>query len=412
MDSPRYKNTLHFYRAKFRSKLAKFNVPSQLPDYFGPMISDKKEVTIAELAAGPICTIGNSWKDIKVNIHASDVLQNEYAPSWEKYGATPIVPVEYQDMEHLTYPDEFFDIVHCVNALDHTLDARQALREIIRICKTGGWIYLRHMPDQRKHLRGMHAWDINEVNGDSVFSNRKEKFLLSQFGNFKTHTEGNLIVSTLQKDRTGTKRLTELGIKHNTDKATYHLFTEIYDDFFQKFKNPSILEIGVGRGASLRLYDEYYDGKCNIVGLDNKIRRYDGNGNNIKVIIGDQSKIEDLKKCIDAIKEYDIVIDDGGHFVREQQISFSFLFDHIKSGGIYIIEDLHANFDARYNPEQTINTIDLLAQLDKGIYDIRSPYISQDEFDRLKRQIKSIEIFGDTSKRDAKNSITSVITKN
>lgn len=202
MENSRAKNTLYFYRVKFGSKLAKFNLPTPLPDYFGPMIGDKKEVTIAELGAGPICTIGNSWPGLKINLYASDVLQNEYAPLWAAHQATPVVPVEYQDMEHLTYPDGFFDIVHCVNALDHTLDARQALKEMIRVGKPLGWIYLRHFPNQRSRLRGMHAWDINETNGEGVFSNRKEKFFLSEFGDFQTHVEKNLkgedlIVSTL-----------------------------------------------------------------------------------------------------------------------------------------------------------------------------------------------------------------------
>ncbi len=203
MENLRYKNTVRFYRAKFRSKLAQFNHPAELPDYFAPMIGDKKEVVMAELAAGPVCTIGNSWKDTQVSIYASDILQNEYAPLWKKYNATPVVPVEYQDMEHLTYPDGFFDIVHCVNALDHTLDARQALKEMLRVCKKCGWIYLRHFPNQRSKLRGMHAWNIDMVDGECVFSAQKKRFLLSEFGNFDTRTESgvkeNLIISILRK---------------------------------------------------------------------------------------------------------------------------------------------------------------------------------------------------------------------
>jgi 2-polyprenyl-3-methyl-5-hydroxy-6-metoxy-1,4-benzoquinol methylase len=161
------------------------------------MIDNKKEVTIAELAAGPFCTIGNFWKDVKVNLYASDILQREYAPFWELHQLTPIVPVEYQDMEHLTYADNFFDIVHCMNALDHTLDAKQALKEMLRVCKPGGFIHLRHLPNQRKQYRGMHAWDINEVQGETIFSNRYEKFSLSELGDFKTYTEEDVIVSTL-----------------------------------------------------------------------------------------------------------------------------------------------------------------------------------------------------------------------
>lgn len=203
MGNIRAKNTIYFYRVKFKSKLAKFNYPSELPGYFESMIGGKKEVTIAELGAGPICTIGNSWKDVKVKIYASDILQDEFAPWWERYNAIPIISVEYQDMEHLTYPDEFFDIVHCVNAIDHTRDARQALKEILRVCKPGGWIYLRHYSNQRKRYRGMHEWNIDIIDGECTFSGPKEKFLLSAFGNFKTSIvetpKDNLITSILCK---------------------------------------------------------------------------------------------------------------------------------------------------------------------------------------------------------------------
>ncbi len=196
MEDLRYKNTLFFYRVKFKSKLAKFNHPSELPDYFGPMIGDKKKVVIAEIGAGPICTIGNSWKDVDVKIYASDILQPQYAPLWTKYKATPVVPVEYQNMEHLTYPDEFFDIVHCVNALDHTIDAKRAIKEMIRVCKKGGYIYLRHAPDQREEYGGMHEWNINEKNGECVLSNPEETFKLD---GFKTTVEDKLIVAICQK---------------------------------------------------------------------------------------------------------------------------------------------------------------------------------------------------------------------
>ena len=188
---------------KFEKKFARFNREAPLPDYFGPMIGDKKEVAIAELAAGLICTIGNSWKDAKVKLYASDILKNEYDALWKEYNATPLIPIEYQDMENLTYPDNFFDIVHCVNALDHVLNPKRALKEMLRVCKPGGWIYLRHAPDQRKKYRGMHAWNVNMIDGETVFSNPKEKFLLSEFGDFKIHREGHLIVSILHKPLCG-----------------------------------------------------------------------------------------------------------------------------------------------------------------------------------------------------------------
>ena len=182
MENLGYRTTLRFYRMRFAKKLAQFNRETELPDYFGPMIGDKKEVAIAELAAGPICTIGHSWKDVKVNLYASDILKNEYDALWKEHNATPIIPVEYQDMENLTYPDNFFDIVHCINALDHTLHPQKALKEMLMVCKPGGWIYLRHLPDQKTECRGMHAWDANMADRETIFFKFQKKIMLFGFG--------------------------------------------------------------------------------------------------------------------------------------------------------------------------------------------------------------------------------------
>lgn len=78
------------------------------------------------------------WGKVNLKIYASDILANEYAKLTHEVLRTPI---EYQDMENLTYLDESFDVVHCVNALDHTKNAQKALSEMKRICKTGGYIF-------------------------------------------------------------------------------------------------------------------------------------------------------------------------------------------------------------------------------------------------------------------------------
>jgi len=48
-----------------------------------------------------------------------------------------------------------------------------------------------------------------------------------------------------------------------------------------------------------------------------------------------------MKKVADDLQTLDICLDDGGHFADEQQISFRCLWPIIKTGGLYIIEDLH-----------------------------------------------------------------------
>ena len=61
--------------------------------------------------------------------------------------------------------------------------------------------------------------------------------------------------------------------------------------------------------------------------------------------------------------DFDIIIDDGSHKMNHQQISFDVLFPHLKSGGIYVIEDLHTSVKpllGAYNPQNDDPTLDIL----------------------------------------------------
>jgi hypothetical protein len=50
--------------------------------------------------------------------------------------------------------------------------------------------------------------------------------------------------------------------------------------------------------------------------------------------------LEIYKDVVDG-KTYDFIIDDGSHRGVDIIASFCFLYDYVKPGGVYIIEDLH-----------------------------------------------------------------------
>lgn len=129
-----------------------------LRGYLRPLFVGKSEVKIADLGCGAVSLIGSHWHNTKVTVVASDLLADEYL----KMGGYDI---EKQDMEQLTYEDSSFDIVHCSNALDHCFDPRAAIKEMIRVCKPGGWIYLRHFRNVGKLERyeGLHRWNIEPM---------------------------------------------------------------------------------------------------------------------------------------------------------------------------------------------------------------------------------------------------------
>jgi hypothetical protein len=69
------------------------------------------------------------------------------------------------------------------------------------------------------------------------------------------------------------------------------------------------------------------------------------------LFIGDQTDPTLLAKIADTAKKiggYDVIIDDGGHHAHQMIASFQALWPAIKPGGIYVVEDIHCNYDSSY----------------------------------------------------------------
>lgn len=114
-----------------------------------------------------------------------------------------------------------------------------------------------------------------------------------------------------------------------------HYF-EIYEKHFNKFigKNVKILEIGVWQGGSLKMWKEYFGKNAQIIGVDINSKCKQIEDEQIKIYIGDQANIEFLNKLIDEEKNFDIIIDDGGHLMNQQITSFKTLYPFVNNGGI------------------------------------------------------------------------------
>ena len=199
-------------------------------------------------------------------------------------------------------------------------------------------------------------------------------------------------------------RLTEIGLRTGADKAVDHLFTEIYDTIFSQYDSPRILEIGVHHGASINMYLEYFTNPY-IVGMD--IEQKIPKDPRWKFVVGDQTNIDDLNKCIEDEK-FDIILDDGGHTMRQQQISFGHLFNQVKSGGYYIIEDLHTSAYAEYIEAGTeYTTYNMIKRLQDGeVY--FSNYIPRDTQIDIAGKIENILLWHKTP-GVVSHSVTSII---
>jgi hypothetical protein len=107
-----------------------------------------------------------------------------------------------------------------------------------------------------------------------------------------------------------------------------------------------LLEIGVQNGGSLDIWGQYFSAAEKIIGCDIDIRCADLQYGDprIVVIVADANSDECEQKILAQAREFQIIIDDGSHKSSDIGRSFARYFRHLKDGGIYVVEDLHASY--------------------------------------------------------------------
>ncbi len=158
-------------------------------------------------------------------------------------------------------------------------------------------------------------------------------------------------LGALHADQEAYRSLDELGLQCGTDKASsLHNYTKIYSRYFAPLKDKPIkfLEIGIYQGASVKMWESYFK-QATLHFIDISLKHVQYYSKRSRYHVLDQSKPRDLLKLIRKVGgDFDIIIDDGGHTMEQQITSFQHLFPHVKSGGMYIIEDLHTSYWENY----------------------------------------------------------------
>lgn len=205
------------------------------------------------------------------------------------------------------------------------------------------------------------------------------------------------------------KTLTEIGKDHNTDKATYHNFTEFYDTYFSSLRNESfkILEIGIFKGESLKMWKEYFP-NSEIYGLDiNNLKHLEED--RIFIEQADQTDINRMNNVFSNVK-FDIIIDDGGHSMYQQQLTLISMLHRLKRGGYFIVEDLHTSLEYHhfYNNDPSKRTaLELIENFENKTEDFKNFHINEEYIKTIYDQIISCEIY----RYNEGKSITSILKK-
>jgi len=129
-----------------------------------------------------------------------------------------------------------------------------------------------------------------------------------------------------------------------------HYF-DIYERYFSPYRGSAVnlLEVGISHGGSLQVWREYFGKDASIFAVDINAECKKFEDEKTKIFIGSQEDEVFLKQVTDALPPLDILIDDGGHTMNQQLVSFRNLFPAVKNAGIYLIEDTHTSYWREYH---------------------------------------------------------------
>jgi len=125
-----------------------------------------------------------------------------------------------------------------------------------------------------------------------------------------------------------------------------HYF-EVYHRHFERFRGRPVvvLEFGVNQGGSLQMWQDYFGPEAKIYGVDIDPRCRQFAEGNVEIFIGNQADRDFLREVVEKIgAPIDVVIEDGGHRMRQQKVTFRTIYPHMSDDGCFLTEDTHTSY--------------------------------------------------------------------
>jgi hypothetical protein len=167
-------------------------------------------------------------------------------------------------------------------------------------------------------------------------------------------------------------------------------YLSAYERHLSKFRERDVVmyEIGCGypsslqpvgargMGGSLEVFKSWLGSRAKIIGVDiiPECIEYESTRDNIYIEIGSQSDPDFLAQIINKYGEPDIVLDDGSHRDVDMKATFDFLFKELKTGGVYLIEDIGGNHIAMDEPLAYDSDERFIAELSRKYLELNQFY--------------------------------------
>jgi SAM-dependent methyltransferase len=141
-------------------------------------------VSILDVGAGPMTTLGKTYPGKTLAITAVDPLAADYDRLLEEAGLRPPVrtlPGRGEDLPE-RFPSESFDVAYARNSLDHGDDPLVSVRNMVSLVRPGGMVVLRHYRTEAETelYAGLHQWNFEIQDGDLLVWSRWARHNLTQ----------------------------------------------------------------------------------------------------------------------------------------------------------------------------------------------------------------------------------------
>jgi len=146
-------------------------------------------------------------------------------------------------------------------------------------------------------------------------------------------------------------------VEYGSDKDSTHSYINSYLNLLEKYigKKAILLEIGVQTGGSMLAWKKFLVNGI-ITGIDKDSHNVIGEYEFIHVDVTNKELLSEKMKG----RTFDIIIDDGSHYTKDQLLAIEVLINHLNKDGIYIIEDFYPIENSKkFTDFGTVEIIDL-----------------------------------------------------
>ena len=130
-----------------------------------------------------------------------------------------------------------------------------------------------------------------------------------------------------------------------TDKANVHTYTRHYDSLLAPYQTDAraVLEIGVKKGGSLKLWREFFGASTRVIGIDtDRAGPTFPRDANVKVLALDSTDADAVRAALGSEPFLSVIVDDGCHLLKCIWKTFAATYPLLLDDGIYLVEDFPA----------------------------------------------------------------------